>query len=98
MYSENLKKIRFELKMSARELADKMNVSTGSIQNYEAAKREPNYNFMVQLCNIFNVNLNWFVTGQGEMFIKKQPADLEEQIRQTVERMLDERLSKNKLE
>lgn len=88
MYSENLKKIRFELKMSAREFADKMNVSPGSIQNYEAAKREPNYNFMMQLCNIFSVNLNWFVTGKGEMFIKKEPAGLKDEIRQTVLEML----------
>lgn len=98
MYGENLKKLRFELKMSARELAERIGVSPGSIQNYEAGKREPNYNFMQILCQQLNVNLNWFVTGEGEMFIKKQPADLEEQIRQTVEQMLDERLSKNKLE
>ena len=93
MYGENLKKLRFELKMSARELSEKIGVSTGSIQNYEAGKREPNYNFMQILCQKLNVNLNWFVTGNGEMFIKQDniPHQIDEA---QIEKIFDNLLKK----
>ena len=69
MYSDNLRKIRKELDISAQKMADKLGVSQGSIAQYESGKREPNYNFISRLNEIYNVNLNWFVSGQGEMFI-----------------------------
>jgi len=90
MYSENLKKLRFELKLSARELAEKLGVSTGSIQNYEVGKREPNYNFMLLLCELLNVNLNWFVTGKGEMFNNTNEA-LKNELRSEFEELLRRR-------
>lgn len=88
MYSENLKKLRFELKLSARELAEKLGVSTGSIQNYEVSKREPNYNFMLLLCELLNVNLNWFVTGKGDMFIGTQNEALKQELFKEFEELL----------
>lgn len=71
-YSENLKKLREELNLSAQKLADKLGVSQGSITQYELGKREPNYNFILQLNIKLNVNLNWFCTGEGEMFNAQQ--------------------------
>ena len=87
-YSENLKKIREELSLSAQKLADKLGVSQGSITQYELAKREPNYNFILQLNIKLNINLNWFCTGEGEMFIKQQPANLKDEIKQAVREMI----------
>jgi transcriptional regulator with XRE-family HTH domain len=75
MYSENLKKIRLELKISAQKLADSLNVSRGSIVQYETGKRKPSYEFMEALHKVYNVNLNWFVSGQGEMFIGQDKTD-----------------------
>lgn len=69
MYSDNLKRIRKELDISAQKMADKLGVSQGSIAQYESGKREPNYNFISRLNEIYNVNLNWFVSGKGNMFI-----------------------------
>jgi transcriptional regulator with XRE-family HTH domain len=75
MYSENLRKIRKELDISAQKMADKLGVSQGSIAQYEAGKREPNYNFISRLNEVYNVNLNWFVSGQGEMFNGQDKTD-----------------------
>lgn len=75
MYSENLKKIRLELKISAQKFADSLNVSRGSIVQYETGKRKPSYEFIEALHNVYNVNLNWFVSGQGEMFIGQDKTD-----------------------
>ena len=69
MYSANLKKLRTELNLSAQKLADKLEVSQSSIAQYELGKREPNYNFLSQLYLKMGINLNWFVSGKGEMFI-----------------------------
>lgn len=75
MYSENLKKIRLELKISAQKFADSLNVSRGSIVQYETGKRKPSYEFMESLHKVYNVNLNWFVSGQGEMFNGQDKTD-----------------------
>lgn len=72
MYKNNLKKIRFELGLSSQKLAEKLDVSQGSIVNYENGSRKPNYEFMEKLHDTFNVNLNWFISGKGEMFINEQ--------------------------
>lgn len=91
MYADNLKKIRYELRMSAQQLADKLGVSQGSISQYEAGKREPNYRFISQLNAILNVNLNWFVSGQGEMFNAAQNEPPED-IKQLVSDLIDAKL------
>lgn len=68
MYKENLKKLRIELNLSAQKLADKIGSTQVSVSNYETGKRKPSYEFMEALYKVYNVNLNWFVSGQGEMF------------------------------
>lgn len=92
MYSENLRNLRRELQISAQKMADKMGVSRGSISQYEAGLREPNYNFIQRLNAIYNVNLNWFVSGNGEMFNKQDNFNLsnseEEKIKAYVSKIL----------
>lgn len=75
MYGDNLKKLRYELRLSAQKFADSLNVSRGSIVQYETGKRKPSYEFMESLHKVYNVNLNWFVSGQGEMFIWQDKTD-----------------------
>lgn len=93
-YSENLKKIREELNLSAQKMADKLGVSQGSIAQYESAKREPNFNFILQLNIVLNVNLNWFCTGEGNMFNsapENVSSDIKDEIIKTVEEYLKTR-------
>jgi transcriptional regulator with XRE-family HTH domain len=74
-------------------MADKLGVSQGSIAQYESGKREPNYNFISRLNEVYNVNLNWFVSGQGEMFIgqdKTSTSDADAHIREVVKEYLKE--------
>lgn len=68
MYRENLKKLRTELNLSAQKLADKIGSTQVSVSNYETGKYKPSYEFIEALHNVLNVNLNWFVSGHGEMF------------------------------
>lgn len=88
MYRENLKKLRFELKLSAQKLADDLGIHKMTISNYENGKREPTYEVLEKLHNLYNVNLNWFVSGQGEMFNAAQN-ELPEDIKQLVSDLVD---------
>lgn len=92
MYSANLKKLRTELNLSAQKLADKLEVSQSSIAQYELGKREPNYNFLSQLYIKMGINLNWFVSGQGEMFIgqDKKPDNFKSDVKQAILELIRE--------
>jgi hypothetical protein len=42
------------------------------ISETETGKNKPSPNLMLALLNIYNLNLNWLLTGEGEMFIRDQ--------------------------
>lgn len=92
MYGENLKRLRFELKMSAQQMADDLGIHKMSISNYETEKRKPTFEFMEQLLDKYNVNLNWFMAGIGNMFIEQDNFNLsdteEEKIKAYVSKIL----------
>lgn len=99
MYADNLKKLRFELGMSAQKMADSLGVTQMSISNYETGKRKPSFEFMEALYNTYNVNLNWFVSGKGEMFITSQSAPQfnEEQLEAKIEQVFNKLYEQKKL-
>lgn len=96
MIDKNLKLIRNELDISAQKLANKLGVSLTSIQQYEAGTRKPNYEFLEKIHSILNINLNWLVSGKGEMFINEQSKTNrteidEEQIKALFDKFMQER-------
>lgn len=92
MYSENLKKIRKELDISAAKLAKKLGVSLTSIQQYEAGTRKPNFDFIEKIGATLNLNLNWFIYGKGQMFLNNSSGDdLEQKIRAVIEKIEQEK-------
>ena len=56
--SDNLKKLRKENNLSQEELADKLNVSRQSVSKWESGSAYPEMDKMIQLCKIFNVNID----------------------------------------
>lgn len=68
MIAENIKKIRQELHLSVAKLSDKLNMPAITLTNYERKERTPSANLFIQLHKNLNINLNWFVSGQGDMF------------------------------
>lgn len=75
MYSERIKLLRKELKLSANGLSEQIGIPTRTIVSYESG-RTPSLEFVAQLCNVFHVNCNWFIMGSGEMFIE-EPKDFD---------------------
>ena len=68
MIKENLKKIRQELGLSAAKLSEKLNIPAPTLVCYERGERTPSAQLFMKLNYNLNINLNWFVTGKGEMF------------------------------
>jgi len=88
MYAENLKKVRMSLGLSVNELAENIKIPARTIGGYERNERAVSLELVAQLSKIYNVNANWFVTGEGEMFNKKEPVGLKDEIKQAVREMI----------
>ncbi len=84
MYQERIKEIRAKLGLSVAKLADKIEIPARTITGYERGERTPSIEFLANLSTILNVNANWFVTGNGEMFNNKQPSVSNEELEQKV--------------
>jgi len=95
MFAENLKKVRLKLGLSVAKFAERMEMSPNTLTNYERGERTPSLNVFVQLNKKMNVNLNWVVTGEGEMF--NEAAAQDEQLAKLVAQIVDKKLSERGL-
>lgn len=68
MFAKNLKKVRQALGLSVVKFADKLEMSASTLTGYERGERTPSWNLFTQLYIKANVNMNWFISGDGEMF------------------------------
>ena len=69
---ERLKKTREALNISQIRLAEQLSVSQGTISKWERGLCEIPYSVMEYLAKTYNINLHWLLTGEGEMFIKRE--------------------------
>ena len=72
MYSENLKRVRAELRYTLDAMAEKLGVKTRTYVSWERENKMPPIELGTLLNKNLNVNLNWFCTGKGDMFITAQ--------------------------
>lgn len=94
MYAQNIKKLRKELRLTAQALADNVGIALQTVQNYELGKREPSFAFMYYLLTVYNVNINWLMTGQGQMFNAAQnepPEDIQKLVSDLIDAKLKAR-------
>ena len=76
--NERLALVRKTLNLTQREFAEKISVTTGFVASMELGDRKVNMRIMKLVSSIFNVNLQWMETGQGEMFSGKPDQDIKE--------------------
>ena len=84
MLKDNLKKIRKELDLSVAKLAAKLEIPAMTLTNYERGERTPSAQLFIQLNKKLNVNLNWFVTGEGQMFNTPKYEDVQDEFEKKV--------------
>ena len=92
MYAENLKKLRKQLNISVEKLAQSINIPASTIWGYESKKRTPSIDLPIRLYKVYNVNTNWFLTGEGEMFnsVSQQNDTTQSEFRSKVLKILKE--------
>ncbi len=95
MYAQNLKKIRTALGLSVAKLAEKIKIPASTLTGYERNERTPSNQLYTQLYKELNINLNWFVSGIGNMF--NESAEQNEQLENLVERIVDKKMKEKGL-
>ena len=65
MFSEQLKMLRSQKRLSQAKLADKLGVSASTVAMWESGEREPkNYKTLELIADYFNVNMEVLLTGK----------------------------------
>ncbi len=69
---ERFKEIMEKLEIDATTLSKKIGVEPSSISHILSGRNKPSFNFLSKLAETFpQLNINWLVTGKGEMLIDK---------------------------
>lgn len=66
---KRIKRLKNRLKMTSSTLADRLSIPVRTIGSYERDEVPPSEKFLNALISNFHVNINWLLTGTGEMFI-----------------------------
>ena len=70
MLGERLKQARKALNLSQEKMAKELGTSAGYISEIESGKKKsPGSEFLASLLGRFNLNINWLLNGEGEMFV-----------------------------
>ena len=69
---ERIKKVRKELGLTQEDMAKKLGISRESIVKYERGDIMPSQKFLKLLKYELEVNPNWILTGEGEMFLNDE--------------------------
>ena len=69
---KRIKELKSVLHLTSSELALKLNIPVRTIGSYERDEAQPGYKFLNALIEVFYVNINWLLTGKGNMFISKK--------------------------
>ncbi len=69
MFNERLKSIREFIGLNQVSFAELFEVSQRTLSNWETGRNEPSLNVLQKLHLDYNVNLNWLLTGQGQMIL-----------------------------
>ena len=89
---KRIKEIRLSLHMTAIELAKELCIPVRTVGSYERNEAQPGAKFLAKLVEKYQVNVNWLLSGKGNMFTSKKTeldinyiADLQERLNLTSE-------------
>jgi len=66
---KRLKLIRKKKGITQSELGEKLGIQFQHVSKYERGETVPTWENLIKLAQIFDVNINWFLTGKGKMFL-----------------------------
>ena len=77
-----IKEIRKRKKITAKEIADHVNVAESTMSLYENGKREPDYNTLLKIADFLDVSIDALFGNEDPNSTKENPKEsLEEQLK-----------------
>jgi len=67
--AERLGKIRESLNLKQKDIAHRLNISQTTYSEFESGKHMPKFEVIYNLARELNVNLYYFMFGEGDMFL-----------------------------
>lgn len=72
-----IREIRSELGMTQKVFGESLGISRDMCANIECGRVRASSTFQELLCMKYNVSAKWLQTGEGEMFLKEEPNELD---------------------
>ena len=79
-FTDRLKMVRKCLKLKQYEMAKRLDIQYVTYNKYEVGVTQPNIEYLGRLNRIFNVNINWLITGVGSMFVLYEDSEVIEKV------------------
>lgn len=95
-FSERIKTVRAALNLSQTAFGTHLGVSRDVISNLEGNRAQPREYFLKHMYEIYGINEEWFLTGQGEMFLPEGHSAVQLEVL-TIFNQLDAQLQKKVL-
>lgn len=67
--NERIKELRISKKLSQKDFAKSINLSQNHISSIEKGLRDMTTRSLEDVCRVYNVNKDWLVNGEGDMFV-----------------------------
>lgn len=61
---QRIKFLRKQHNFTVQQLAELINKTKGNISSYENGKYEPSAQTIIRICEIFNISIDWLLTGK----------------------------------
>lgn len=71
-----LRLFRKSRKITIHDLSDRIGISKSTISEVERGHAKPPVNLLLAMFNLYGLNVNWVLTGEGKMILKKDAASL----------------------
>lgn len=94
-YGEKLKQIRQSLRLTQDEFAFALRMKSRTYAAYERNENKPTLNMLETLCNDYDINLNWFLSSKGDMFL--QPKEPNDELMKMFEEIIEEKFKERGL-
>ena len=72
---KRLKELRKKLGLKQRDVAERLEMDTGTVGKWEAAMQRIPKTRLYQICNEYNVSRDWLERGEGEMFVPVEESE-----------------------
>jgi transcriptional regulator with XRE-family HTH domain len=73
--NDRIRQVRKEKGLNRQQFAEKLNLSSSTIESYELGRLNPSKRAFTDICRVFHVSPKWLNTGEGEMFVEQDKHD-----------------------